>query len=111
MAKIRVCHNGHEVKKETDKDLKKEYPYYCPTCDENMYSMETSVIITEKKRKLKKISAIKTSGEATQIAIDWQGWASGHDLSYAELSEYQGYFEKLGRKFGLTAEFKENGII
>ena len=33
--KIRVCHLGHKVKKETDKDLKKEYPYNCPTCYEN----------------------------------------------------------------------------
>ena len=32
---------GCQVKKETDKDLRKEYPYYCPNCDENMYTFET----------------------------------------------------------------------
>jgi len=32
---------GHKVKVETDKYLKKEYPYYCPYCDENLYSIET----------------------------------------------------------------------
>lgn len=32
---------GHKVKPETNKDLKKEYPYYCPHCDENLYSIET----------------------------------------------------------------------
>lgn len=37
----RYCHNGHLVRKETDKQLRKEYPFYCPTCDENMYSFET----------------------------------------------------------------------
>ena len=35
------CFRGHKVRKETDKELKKEYPYYCPTCDENMYEFET----------------------------------------------------------------------
>lgn len=31
---------GTEVCVETDKYLKKEYPYYCPCCDENMFSFE-----------------------------------------------------------------------
>ena len=31
----------HKVEKETIPDLKKEYPYYCPYCDENLYSIET----------------------------------------------------------------------
>ena len=32
---------GHKVKKETIPELQKEYPYYCPHCDENLYSIET----------------------------------------------------------------------
>ena len=28
------------LKPEKDRELKKEYPYYCPVCDENMYSFE-----------------------------------------------------------------------
>jgi len=32
---------GHLVKKEKHKGLRKEYPYYCPHCDENMYTFET----------------------------------------------------------------------
>jgi len=43
----RICHNGHEVIEETDKTLKKEYKYYCPTCDENMYEFETEIKIDE----------------------------------------------------------------
>ena len=29
-----------EIREETDEELKNEYPYYCPECDENMYSFE-----------------------------------------------------------------------
>lgn len=31
---------GSEVRPERDKWLRKEYPYYCPACDEDMYSFE-----------------------------------------------------------------------
>lgn len=32
---------GCLVLKETDPELSKEYLYYCPECDENLYSFET----------------------------------------------------------------------
>lgn len=35
---------GTEVCVETDKYLKKEYPYYCPCCDENMFSFECACV-------------------------------------------------------------------
>lgn len=36
-----VCKRcGNEVQEEEDEELRKEYPYYCPKCDENMYSFE-----------------------------------------------------------------------
>ena len=50
-------------------------------------------------------------GQARELAIDWQDWASEQSLSYAELAEWEALFEKLGRKYQLTKEFKENGII
>ena len=52
-----------------------------------------------------------TKEDARQEAIDWQYWASEQSLSYGELAEYADYFGKLARKFGLTEEFRENGII
>lgn len=38
-----VCSRCHcEVEEEKDSELEKEYPYYCPECDENLYSFETT---------------------------------------------------------------------
>lgn len=54
---------------------------------------------------------IKTQADARQAAIDWQHWASEQNLSYGELFEYEDYFRKLAKRFGLTKEFRENGII
>lgn len=53
----------------------------------------------------------KTADEARQYAIDWQNWMSTQSLSYGELAEWCDIFRKLGKKFLLTSEFKENAII
>ena len=58
-----------------------------------------------------KIHPSTTQAEARQYAIDWQNWVSEQNLSYAELTEWQDYFQKVAKKFDLVAEFKENGII
>ncbi len=60
---------------------------------------------------LKTIPEIKSKEEARQMAMDFQKWASEESLSYGELTEYLGFFETLGKKFNLTNEFKEEGII
>lgn len=36
-----------------------------------------------------------------QLCLTWGG----------EMADIQGYFEKLGRRYGLLSEFRENGII
>jgi len=61
--------------------------------------------------KLKPISKVKTREEARSIAINFQEEMSNESTSYSELAEYGNYFETLGKKFKLTKEFKENGII
>ena len=48
--------------------------------------------------------------QVRQEAIDWQDEASEQNLSYGELAEAGEYFEKLGRRYGLLQEFRENGI-
>ena len=47
---------------------------------------------------------------ARQEAIEWQNGFCNHNYSYGELAEFVYYFEKLGRRYGLLKEFRENGI-
>lgn len=60
---------------------------------------------------LKEIKDVKTAEEAQQIAIDWQNWASENSMSWLVAADAATYFTKLAKKFNLTDEFKENGII
>ena len=43
-------------------------------------------------------------------AIYWQEKFSEKSMSYEELAKAQSHFEKLGKRYGLLAEFRENGI-
>jgi len=61
--------------------------------------------------KLKPISKVKSKGEAQSIAIDYQNWSAEHNMAWSEVAKYSNYFEELAKKFKLTKEFKENGII
>lgn len=45
-----------------------------------------------------------------QMAIDWQMNDANENASYAELAEIGNLFFKLGKRFGLLTEFRENGI-
>lgn len=47
---------------------------------------------------------------ARQEAIDWQLNDRNGNLSYGELAEIGAYFYKLGKRFGLLREFRENVI-
>lgn len=43
-----VCKKcGTEVRPEEDEELRNEYPYYCPECDENKYSFECEGGVTD----------------------------------------------------------------
>lgn len=53
----------------------------------------------------------KQKERARQIAIDWQLDFDNHNYSWIECLRWIFYFEKLGKRYGLTKEFKENGII
>ena len=46
-----------------------------------------------------------------QKAIDWQRSFEYCLWNYGEVAEFQAKFERLGKRFGLLKEFRENGII
>jgi hypothetical protein len=54
---------------------------------------------------------IKNKAQARDYAQKWQVWSSEQNLSYGELAFWSDYFTELGRKYNLTDEFKDNGII
>ena len=45
-----------------------------------------------------------------QEAIDWQLDFNNNNYSWGELAYWGDYFYKLGKRYGLLKEFKENGI-
>ena len=49
--------------------------------------------------------------KAREEAKTWQLAISERNDSYGEFLEAQSKFEKLANRYGLTKEFKENGII
>jgi hypothetical protein len=48
--------------------------------------------------------------EIRQQAIDWQLKCYSHNYSWGELADWCEYFYKLGKRYGLLKEFRENGI-
>lgn len=52
----------------------------------------------------------KMKEKVRQEAINWQLDFCNHNYSQGELIKFQSYFEQLGRRYGLLAEFRENGI-
>ena len=57
------------------------------------------------------IKSIKTQADAREAAQEWQQLQAERGLSYSELSDMQDTLATLAKKFKLTNEFKENGII
>ena len=47
---------------------------------------------------------------AREKAIEWQMACSEKCFYASEYSQMTSYFEKLGKRYGLLKEFKENGI-
>lgn len=58
---------------------------------------------------MKSYKALKA--EARQKAIQWQFETSDKNMSYGEFATSQEHLQRLARKYGLTKEFRENGII
>lgn len=65
--------------------------------------------VEEEKKKMTKYQ--KEKEVARQKATEWQARQADQDLSYGEYAYFAEYFAKLSRRYGLTREFRENGII
>ena len=48
---------------------------------------------------------------ARERAILWQRLAGEKALYMSELAYWSAYFERLGKRYGLLREYRENGII
>jgi ribosomal protein S24E len=48
---------------------------------------------------------------ARNTAIYWQEKFSEKSMSYEELAKAQSHFEKLGKRYGLLAEFRERNLL
>lgn len=53
----------------------------------------------------------KNKARARHTAQAWQAATAENALSYGEIAESNAYFTKIGKRYGLINEFKENGII
>lgn len=52
----------------------------------------------------------KAKAKARNEAIEWQLDFCNHNYYMSELIEFANHFEKLGKRYGLLREFRENGI-
>ena len=52
----------------------------------------------------------EAKARARELAIGWQHETSQTNISCGELAEAYERFNKLGKRFGLLGEFRENGI-
>lgn len=48
---------------------------------------------------------------AREEAIDYQNSFNEYDYSWAEIEAMSSYFEKVGKRYGLLTEYRNNGII
>ena len=53
----------------------------------------------------------KNKARARQNAVAWLLDMAINAPTWGELAEASAYFEKLGKRYGLIKEFKENGIL
>lgn len=74
--------------------------------------VEVEVLGKERENKMKNTKTTYASNKAVarQEAIDWQNDLFRDNRSYEELAEAAEHFEKLGKRYGLLKEFRENGI-
>ena len=57
------------------------------------------------------MSYAEGKARAREEAIKWQACFNELELDWNSIALFGAYFKKLGKKYGLVKEFRENGII
>ena len=60
---------------------------------------------------MRKYTYRKLKAQARQEAIDLQERMGNENLSWGEISYINGHLRTLAKRYGLTKEFRENGLI
>ena len=78
----------------------------------NLHFIEVQIYSLQKIKEIIMPNRYKTKkAAARQMAIDWQHSFNERSHSYEELAHAGTMFKKLGRRYGLLREFRENGIL
>lgn len=48
--------------------------------------------------------------KARELAVQWQHDFANNNYSWLELANFTDFFTRLGKRYGLIKEFRENGI-
>ena len=87
---FRACFRcGFPVVKEKDRHI--DYPFYCPTCDENMYSFET-----EEKAWIR----IAKKGDYKKAYKDFCDFEKGYDEDVRNTMSYDTFVKELKKGYG-----------
>ena len=55
-------------------------------------------------------SYAERKNDAQNLAIQWSWHMGDFEFSWGEIAYISHYFEKIGKRYGLLTEFRENGI-
>lgn len=110
---VRFCTDGHDVTKELRR-WKRNYNILrkmdCGGILDVTLEEKTPAEISRRSR-AERARYQQQKSTAREHAIAWQTEFSQHNYSYEELAEATEYFYKIGKKYGLMTEFRNNGII
>lgn len=103
--KKHLCHLTQEEEREAIKDIEELKKFYNWIDGQNFYDQK------ELSKMEPKMAYEEKKAQARQMGIDWQNEQAKKSSSYAEMIEQAEQFRKLAKRYGLTREFVENGII
>jgi hypothetical protein len=98
-AMVDLLKNNVEFLTRHNKNLTKEQEYKIDILNDLISALEAAGTVGKKER-------------ARQLAQNWQAQLDSPVLhSWQWCAEWSARFERIGRKYGLLREFKENGIL